>query len=63
MATFCLIHGAWHEPSCWDELTPLLMERGHRVLIPDLPLQDPAAGFDERIAPPWTRSKEQTIRS
>ncbi len=51
MATFCLIHGAWHEPSCWDELTPLLMERGHRVLIPDLPLQDPAAGFDERIAP------------
>jgi pimeloyl-ACP methyl ester carboxylesterase len=51
VATFCLIHGAWHEPSCWDELTPLLMERGHRVLIPDLPLQDPEAGFDERIRP------------
>ena len=51
MATFCLIHGAWHEPSCWDELTPLLIERGHRVLIPDLPLQDPNAGFEERIRP------------
>jgi pimeloyl-ACP methyl ester carboxylesterase len=51
VATFCLIHGAWHEPSCWDELTPELMERGHRVVVPDLPLQDPAAGFDERIAP------------
>jgi pimeloyl-ACP methyl ester carboxylesterase len=51
VATFCLIHGAWHEPSCWDELTPLLMERGHEVLIPDLPLQDPDAGFDERVRP------------
>ena len=27
------------------------MERGHRVVLPDLPLQDPDAGFDERIAP------------
>ena len=51
MSTFCLIHGAWHEPSCWDELTPLLMERGHRVVIPDLPLQDPDAGYEERIRP------------
>jgi pimeloyl-ACP methyl ester carboxylesterase len=51
VAAFSLIHGAWHEPSCWDELTPLLMDRGHRVVTPDLPLQDPEAGFDERIAP------------
>lgn len=51
MSTFCLIHGAWHEPSCWDELTPLLMEHGHRVLTPDLPLQDPEARFDQRIRP------------
>jgi pimeloyl-ACP methyl ester carboxylesterase len=48
---FCLIHGAWHEPSCWDELTPRLKERGHAVVAPDLPLQDPEAGFDERIQP------------
>jgi pimeloyl-ACP methyl ester carboxylesterase len=51
VATFCLIHGAWHEPSCWDDLTPRLKERGHAVLVPDLPLQDPDAGFDERIRP------------
>jgi pimeloyl-ACP methyl ester carboxylesterase len=51
MATFCLIHGAWHEPSCWDDLTPRLMERGHQVVAPDLPLQDPAAGYEERIQP------------
>ena len=51
MATFCLIHGAWHEPSCWDELTPRLKERGNQVVVPDLPLQDPEAGFDQRIRP------------
>jgi len=51
VATFCLIHGAWHEPSCWDELTPHLMEHGHAVVIPDLPLQDPEAGFEQRVQP------------
>jgi pimeloyl-ACP methyl ester carboxylesterase len=45
------MHGAWHEPSCWDELTPRLQERGHAVVVPDLPLQDPEAGFEERIRP------------
>jgi pimeloyl-ACP methyl ester carboxylesterase len=51
VATFCLIHGAWHEPSCWDQLIPLLEERGHQAVAPDLPLHDPGAGFDERIRP------------
>jgi pimeloyl-ACP methyl ester carboxylesterase len=45
------MHGAWHEPSCWDELTPRLQQRGHAVVVPDLPLQDPEAGFEERIRP------------
>jgi pimeloyl-ACP methyl ester carboxylesterase len=27
------------------------MERGHQVMVPDLPLQDPDAGFEERIQP------------
>jgi pimeloyl-ACP methyl ester carboxylesterase len=51
VATFCLIHGAWHEPSCWDQLLPPLQQRGHIVLAPDLPLHDPEAGYDERIRP------------
>ncbi len=51
MATFCLIHGAWHEPSCWDRLVPRLEVRGHDAVAPDLPLHDPKAGFDERIRP------------
>jgi pimeloyl-ACP methyl ester carboxylesterase len=51
VATFCLIHGAWHDPSCWDQLVPRLEERGHDAVAPDLPLHDPNAGFDDRIRP------------
>lgn len=51
MATFCLIHGAWHDPSCWDSLVPYLEESGHDTVAPDLPLHDPEAGFDDRIRP------------
>jgi pimeloyl-ACP methyl ester carboxylesterase len=51
VATFCLIHGAWHGPSCWDQLVPRLAERGHDVVAPDLPLHDPEAGYEERIRP------------
>jgi len=37
MATFVLIHGAWHGAWCWELLVPLLEEEGHRVIAPDLP--------------------------
>ncbi len=37
MATFILIHGAWHGGWCWERLTPLLTAAGHTVLAPDLP--------------------------
>ena len=37
MATFILIHGAWHGGWCWERLVPLLATEGHQVLAPDLP--------------------------
>src|SRR5689334_13802073 len=37
MATFLLIHGAWHGAWCWHKVTPLLGAAGARVLAPDLP--------------------------
>ncbi len=51
MATFCLIHGAWHDGSCWNPLVQCLRERGHDAVAPDLPLGDPDAGFEERARP------------
>ena len=49
--TFCLIHGAWHDGSYWEPLAGRLRGRGHRVMAPDLPLHDPRAGYEDRIAP------------
>jgi pimeloyl-ACP methyl ester carboxylesterase len=36
MATFLLVHGAWHSGRCWDRVVPLLEAAGHRVLAPSL---------------------------
>jgi pimeloyl-ACP methyl ester carboxylesterase len=49
MATFLLIHGAWHGAWCWDRVVPLLRAAGHTVLAPDLP----AHGGDRT---PWWRA-------
>ncbi|MBI3675046.1 MAG: alpha/beta fold hydrolase [Proteobacteria bacterium] len=37
MATFVLVHGAWHGGWCWDEVMPLLRKAGHQAIAPDLP--------------------------
>jgi pimeloyl-ACP methyl ester carboxylesterase len=51
VATFCLVHGAWHDATCWDAVADRLRASGHDVVAPDLPFHDPATTFDERIAP------------
>jgi pimeloyl-ACP methyl ester carboxylesterase len=37
MATFVMIHGAWHGGWCFDYLRPLLEQSGHAMIAPDLP--------------------------
>jgi pimeloyl-ACP methyl ester carboxylesterase len=37
VASFVLVHGAWHGGWCWDRVTPLLETAGHRVDAIDLP--------------------------
>jgi pimeloyl-ACP methyl ester carboxylesterase len=49
MATFVLVHGAWHGAWCWDRVVPHLRAAGHAVVAPDLP----AHGAD---ATPWWRA-------
>lgn len=36
MATFLLIHGAWHGGWCWEKVARILRDAGHDVLTPDL---------------------------
>jgi pimeloyl-ACP methyl ester carboxylesterase len=51
MSSFCLIHGAWHGPECWEPLAERLAARGHDAIAPDLPLHDPRTGYAERMRP------------
>ena len=37
MATFVLVHGAWHGAWCWRDVVPRLQAAGHRVVTPELP--------------------------
>lgn len=43
MATFVLVHGAWHGGWCWKKIIPLLRQAGHDVFTPTL------TGLGERI--------------
>ncbi len=36
MATYVLVHGAWHGGWCWYKVVARLQAAGHRVLAPDL---------------------------
>lgn len=36
MATFVLVHGAWHGGWCWQRVAPLLRAAGHEVYTPTL---------------------------
>ena len=49
-STFALVHGAWHGGWAWDALVPELTARGHQVLAPDLPCEDPQAGVAQYAA-------------
>ncbi len=51
LTTFCLIHGQWHDGSCWDQLSQCLQTRGHRSVAPDLPIDDPDADYEARACP------------
>ncbi len=36
MATFVLVHGAWHGGRCWRKVIPFLEAAGHEVYAPTL---------------------------
>jgi pimeloyl-ACP methyl ester carboxylesterase len=46
MATYLLLHGAGSDSWYWHRVVPLLEQRGHAVVAPDLPCDDDTASFD-----------------
>lgn len=50
MATYALVHGAWHGGWAWDLVGSALESRGHRVVAPDLPCEDVDAGVEAYAA-------------
>jgi pimeloyl-ACP methyl ester carboxylesterase len=47
MATYVLIHGAGDSAFYWHLVAPMLRDRGHDVVAPDLPCEDEDAGLEE----------------
>ena len=43
MALFCLVHGSAQDASGWDLLVLELRKRGHEVMCPSLPADEPDA--------------------
>jgi pimeloyl-ACP methyl ester carboxylesterase len=50
LASFLLIHGAWHGSWCWHEVVGELERSGHEAVAPDLPCDDPNASWTEYVA-------------
>ncbi|MFF0817822.1 alpha/beta hydrolase [Rhodococcus sp. NPDC003318] len=47
MATYVLLPGAGSDSTYWQFVIPLLRQRGHDVVAPDLPTADDSAGLEE----------------
>jgi pimeloyl-ACP methyl ester carboxylesterase len=63
MATFILVHGALHGGWCWRKLVPLLEQRGHRVLAPDLPgMGEDPTPLSEVTMSSWAQSIARRAR-
>ena len=50
MATFGLVHGAWHGSWCWEPLVGEIEALGHLAVAPDLPSDDPEASLSDYAA-------------
>lgn len=50
---FVLVHGAWHDGSCWAAVAAALEQAGHPVLTPTLAGHGPAASGPASIEDCW----------
>lgn len=62
MATFVLVHGAWHGPWQWRDIVPALEAEAHRVLTPELPGHgDDRAPVQEMTLENYARRVQEAI--
>jgi pimeloyl-ACP methyl ester carboxylesterase len=69
MATFVLVHGAWHGGWCWRRVARLLVRDGHEVFAPTLTglcershLRRPDTGLDSHILDVVNEMKWQELK-
>jgi pimeloyl-ACP methyl ester carboxylesterase len=69
MATFLLVHGAWHGAWCWRRVARLLVRNGHEVFAPTLTgvgershLLAPSIGLDTHILDVVNEMKWKELR-
>jgi len=60
VATFILVHGAWHDAGCWHRLARVLRGADHKVLTPTLPGHGPVhgPGHEKDQLSPWSINME-----
>jgi pimeloyl-ACP methyl ester carboxylesterase len=63
MATFALVHGAWHGAWCWERVHAPLRDRGHDAVAVELPCDDPDAGLTiyARVIAEATAERDEPI--
>jgi pimeloyl-ACP methyl ester carboxylesterase len=49
LTTFVFVHGGYHGGWCFERIAAEVEARGHRAIAPDLPCDDPNAGYDEYV--------------
>lgn len=63
IATFLLVHGAFHGPWCWDRLIPELQSLGHRVEAVDLVQANEATKNADAILDGWAEAIVSAARA
>ncbi len=64
MATYILIHGAWHGGWCWDRIVSGLEAKGHKAIAPDLPgMGSDTTSFSDTPLSDWADFVADLVRA
>jgi pimeloyl-ACP methyl ester carboxylesterase len=64
MATFCLVHGSWHGPWCFERLVPEIEAAGHAAMAVELDSDEPGStcsDYADTVARALQKADDQVI--